>query len=504
MKPTPCGPGCSTVSYEASPYWPTEAYYSNGFLYISTSRMGTATVPWPSWTDQFYEPTPTSPAPTPDPDIVCNAQWAEYAQRRMNLHAFYRDIAVYSTTTYVEHGACYSLTWRERNTDSHTGPVTKLCDGHVRALGPRESITSIWPDSTGSCIQTYSYTTWTGTLDISYNSQPNCTFESLDCASMWRTYSSQSSVWLTGIQAGHPTRPSPLQPYDCPAPTTMAQLIITSTEVEDRAALSSPSASLAPSPTVKWPPGETGIVNSDCAEECGIIPYGATVYYWPTADPDLCVDATTISEPTPTITRTAVVNGLTITSPSVYMYFKSIWATKVYAGWGRNVFCGPTIANVGVVFDKSQLTTVRTNGAPPRMDSLTMERYPFNLGDLNIKTEGNKTIPMVPWTAYTAGENCPYTWERPNSRDPNAISFDRVCTMVKWDYEPQLAPPVAIGNDLDTAFRACSGMDSNRGIQYSTLPLATPVSESGPGSEPTAASRASPESVATAPFPTAT
>ncbi|RJE23614.1 hypothetical protein PHISCL_04070 [Aspergillus sclerotialis] len=347
---------------------------------------------WPTSTDYFYGPTKGPKASV----VTCNAEWIEYRGRDIALI----DFGPTSTSTYigsyaVSEGACRTSTDLESYSDTHTGPVTTLCDGIPRALGPRETVTKYFP-GTGPCVSSMS--TFTNFDDVyrepTYT--PTCSLNTKVCIPVWSTYESLSSKYTSA----HPDPPegdtaSPIRPWSCPRQTI-----------------------IDPCTACHW--------NAEAA----------TVFYWPvtTADGDLCKqNGTTVPPSGPS---TVIVDGQILTSPSIYISFDTISA------WGNNRVgpasqCGDTHTSTMIAVEPDHLTSMRNhhNGKYPGIGTA----YPFNFGDFQPHEVGNYTMSLVPWDVYQGGYQCQGGWK---------------CTMIRDDYYPWLQLPEEV-RAIDPKWTAC-------------------------------------------------
>jgi len=367
---------------------------------------------WPTWTDYLYGPT-TGPQASA---VTCNAYWVEYDGRSAALHSLgptsvQTDYSSYATSQ----GACETRTYAEGYTDTHTGPVTTLCDSVTRALGPRESVTSVYP-GTGPCVTGFSTFAVETSLYREPESTPTCSVDADNCAQIWSTYRSLSSAYESS-----PTSVSPIAPWSC-------------------------STSKAPRPT------------GNACDDCHFNVETATLFYWPKdAEPNICPPSTAIPlDPTPAMNKardapsTVVLDGHTLVSPSAYISIDRINAAS-NRRVGPGGFCGEEHSSTIISVNPTDLYTVRqhNNGKYPTIGT----RYPLDVADFNVHSVGSYIQSLVPWDAYKGGNQCPF-------RQPE------LCTMVRDDYSPWLELPQEV-----------RGIDSNWGqcdLKWN-LPVIVPV-----------------------------
>ncbi|RDW72742.1 uncharacterized protein DSM5745_07914 [Aspergillus mulundensis] len=353
---------------------------------------------WPTSTDYFYGPTTG-----PDASAVsCNAAWIEYARRSTELHS----LGPTTTSPYygsytTSEGACRTSVTAEDWSDTHTGPLTTLCDGAPRALGPRETVTAYYP-GTGPCSTWVKTNTYTSTLYRDPGATPDCTLEVSECIPIWSTYSELSSSYQDSIITSVPgDTNSPIRPWDCPTPTR------------------------------SYP-------EENPCSACHFLPGTATLFYWPvTTDAgDLCLqNGTTLSPSGPS---TAIVNGETFVSPTVYLSF-----TTIYAWSNRRAHpgsqCGEDHYNTVVAVNPETLTSMRhhRNAKYPYIGTA----YPFNFAEFQPHEIGNYTQSLVPWPQYRGGQQCP-------------IPDDSTCTMIRDDYVPWVKIPEEV-RSIDPGWSVC-------------------------------------------------
>lgn len=390
---------------------------------------------WPTYTDYFYGPTTGPKAHV----VTCNAKWVEYYGWSTGLRLLGPTATSISYEPYpTSEGACRTSSSLENYSDTHTGPVTTHCDGIPRALG------------TGPCSS--STATFLYTVELHREPKaPKCSLNTQKCILIWSTYSELSSSYFHTVTTVTPgDTNSPIPPYSCPS-------------------------------TTRSYPEENSCTN------CHFLPGTATVFYWPvtTASGDLCLQTSTTIPATPTGSgpNTAVVNGQTLISPSIYVSFTSIYAwSNRRAHPGSQ--CGDTHTNTIIAVDPISVSSVRNhrNAKYPTIGTA----YPFNFAEFTPQEVGNYTMPLIPWPQYRGGSQCPL--------------YDPSCTMIRDDYMPFLDLPEAV-RQIDKLWTEC---DAHWYIPPVTLvPLtgdikiqATPTAEAS-----VMADMAVPESVAAVPTP---
>ncbi|KAL4891047.1 hypothetical protein BDV59DRAFT_209217 [Aspergillus ambiguus] len=407
---------------------------------------------WPTSTDYYYGPT-TGPKASA---VSCNAEWVEYHGRATGLRSLgVTATSTYTTTYEARTGVCYTQTETENYFATHTGPVTTLCDGIPRALGPLESSIVYGPDPTGECGTSTGTATRSTWVYRSPSPTPSCQLNTADCIAIWSTYSSLSSSYSSYTESASITTSgdihSPIKPDGCP--------------------------STSRNYTVKDP-------CTDCHYAAGT----ATMYYWPvtTVNGDLCAQNGSTITPTPTGEgpNTAVVDGRTFSSPTIYVSFPSIYANsnqRVHPGG----HCGADYENVMISAEPDAFTSYRDhlNAKYVRVGT----PFPFEYDEFQLHTLGTETMSLIPWDKYQGGEQCPGT-----------------CTMVRNDYSPIMGFPDVM-SQIDPRWTSCLRSRILPGVTM--VPLVGKLAP-GPTGVPDAASlqpsSAVPESGLIAPTPLVT
>ncbi|KAE8396327.1 hypothetical protein BDV23DRAFT_143853 [Aspergillus alliaceus] len=396
---TPSEPISSPVPSSGSitlsvPSAESTCYTSSQWLIISNTSIF-----WPTSTDYFYGPT-TGPGAS---DVICAAKWIQYRGRSLGLLGLGPTAtSTVTTLSTTSTGACWSRVGPEIYSDTHTGPLTTLCDGYPRALGPRETATEYYP-GTGPCSTSSYPRNHTTTLYIEPSASPTCRPQSEGCISAWQTYRSLSSEYHASITSPIPgdTR-SPLPPNDCP---------------------NTPR---------EYP-------EDDPCTDCHFLPGTATMYYWPvtTANGDLCAQNGTTIPATATGDgpNTAILDDHTLVSPSIYLSFTSI------RGWSNRRHghqCGASHYNEMISVHPTAISSRRghRNARYPIIGTA----FPFNFAEFLPQTLGNYTQSVIPWPQYRGGGQCPV--------------YDPSCTMVRDDYVPFIDMPDEV-TSIDSHWKNC-------------------------------------------------
>ncbi|KAL4933027.1 uncharacterized protein BDV17DRAFT_145450 [Aspergillus undulatus] len=356
------------------------------------------TIFWPTSTNYFYGPT-TGPSASA---VTCNAEWIEWAMRSTGLWSLGATAISTSLGSYAtSEGACRTSVSPEAWSDTHTGPLTTLCDGKPRALGPRETVTRYYP-GTGDCITGQSTFTRTTSMYREPGPSPDCTLNTEVCATIWSTFRELSSSYRDSVSTTIPgDTNSPISPWDC--------------ETASR----------------------TYPEENPCSA-CHFLPGTATVFYWPqsTVDGSLCEqNGTTVPPSGPS---TAIVNGQTFVSPSIYLSFTTIYAwsnRRGHAGFQ----CGVDHSNELVSLNPSTLSSIRYHRNaryPVRGTS-----YPFNFAEFQTHEVGEFTQSLIPWEQYRGGEQCP-------------LYDDEACSIIRDDYTPWVKIPEEV-RTIDPGWSVC-------------------------------------------------
>lgn len=361
--------------------------------------MCDTTVFWPTSTDYFYGPTDGPGAAA----VTCNAEWIEYNGRASGLWSLG---ATSTSTIYSSYltssGACTTELRGEDLHDTHTGPVTTLCDGATRALGPRESITQYWP-GTGPCSSFMLTETTTTLVYRSPSPTPSCTLNTQECIPIWETYSSLSSAFHSPYTTevwGDIN--NPIRPESCPSTTR-------------------------------------DYSDPDVCNNCHYLPGTATVFYWPvTTTGAVCMENGTIIPATQTGDgpNTAVVDGNTFISPSVYVSFTSIEARSNQRAHPGGP-CGGEHENVMISVAPEAITSYRRhrNAKYPIIGTA----YPFNFAEFQQHQVGDYHMSLIPWEQYRGGSQC-FTGDD--------------CSIIRDDYLPWLEVPDVM-TQVDPLWTSC-------------------------------------------------
>ncbi|KAF9894416.1 hypothetical protein FE257_007919 [Aspergillus nanangensis] len=358
------------------------------------------TVFWPTSTDYYYGPTTGAEASA----VSCNAEWIQHDGRASELQS----LGSLSTTTYetsyaASSGLCYTDTFTESWNDAYSGPATTLCDGIPRALQPLQTSTSYWPDTTGPCVTFFGTDTMTTEVYRSPSPTPDCSLSTEDCIPIWSTYSSLHSDY-TGSTPGDTN--SPIAPEHCPSTAR-------------------------------------NYTEQDPCTNCHYLPGTATLFYWPvtTINGDLCLQngSTIPATPTdPSGPNTALIDGRTFTSPSIYVSFTSIYARsnqRAHPGGS----CGGEYEDVLISALPEAISSYRghLNAKYPVIGTA----YPFGYAEFQPHVLGNYTMPLIPWDKYSGGAQCP--------------ARGSVCTMVRDDYMPYMGIPEGVMTQIDPRWTEC-------------------------------------------------
>ena len=291
-------------------------------------------------------------------------------------------------------------------------------------------------------MESYRYTTttyvkthvtpWTVTINPTYTApRPTCEIAETACTPIKEAYWSSFDEWLNSV----PRSPYPKETYRKTSSTSAAAI---------RRAASTTSKD----PACSRKPGN-----------CMIMATGAkTLYYWPrtTVSGDFCLMNGSTITPEPTITgvpNTAVVKGITFTSPTNYLSIEHAHAV-VYNGYKYIDRCGsggtfPDHDNIVVPITASISSRVAPGNDPSA-------HVPLNFAHLN------QPIPAPVWDKFNCmfgGSQCPLT--------PTIYN--------EGSYRPTLAVPAEI-LDLEDEWRevGCTYIDQSTSWRVTPVPLQTP------------------------------
>jgi len=224
-------------------------------------------------------------------------------------------------------------------------------------------------------------------------------------------------------------------------------------------------------------------------EKCYISAYELQLFYWPvtTTGGNSCYqDGTTVTaKPTGDGPNTRVVDGFTMTSPSVYLAFQNIAASAA------NMSCGPDITSTTIAMDptdvyslsRAPVTCFNTVAPGCSLDASATTRV--NFGDLNWP---------VPFSAYKAMGQC------------SVVSGEDTCHNMTLPLMPELALPTWLPN-VFPAWKNCKPMPT--GVYDPPKALLAVTAIEGPmmtlsGSATSTVTSADPSKTADPPFATST
>lgn len=224
-------------------------------------------------------------------------------------------------------------------------------------------------------------------------------------------------------------------------------------------------------------------------EKCYISAYELQLYYWPvtTTGANSCYqDGTTVTaKPTGNGPNTRVVDGFTMTSPSVYLAFQNIAASAA------NMSCGPDITSTTIAMNPTDVYSLSMtplscfNTAAPSCSLDPSATTRVNFADFNWP---------VPFSAYQAMGQCSGTGDQDS------------CHNMTLPLMPELALPTWLP-DVFPAWKNCKPMptgvyDPPRALQAVTAIQGPEMTLSAPVSSTSAS--AGPSRSADLPFATST
>ena len=274
-----------------------------------------------------------------------------------------------------------SLAYVTEDSYSWEQPLTTLCDGRERGNGPYITVPVT--------LETYTLDPWE--------------------SEMYSTYTSAS-------------------------PT--CEVTTAPTDVETSSPDSSPSPTVTPVPA--------------CSGSCYIYTYASPIIlYWPveTQSGDFCAQNGSTVHGTPTIqgmANTAVVDGLTMTSPTNYVSFPAVYAMQ-HGGRRITTACGPSRDHVLLPITESFYSGAFRGNT----------QYSFNFQDLN-------TVPVEAWN---------------RQRRCGPFGTDCVREIIQTEYTPILPLPTEVLNLEPQEWKAagCSGKGTGYYFTYQALATPTPT-----------------------------
>ena len=448
------------AEYETNIPWPKNTVTIGDYIVFNNTSVF-----WPTWTDYLYGPTT---GPSADP-VSCIAKHIEFTERFSELNKVFTKL-VWSETvlhTWTGAGNCDVRTTMENCYERaavHTGGWTTLCDGYSRAIGPLEAVTYPLP---GMCV-TYSSTATVGhRTEYLPGPWPSmCRFSGTVCTGPSSTYLSLSSASRSAVLAGATNIPRSALSIpswdceicanggtDCSLYSEFFHITPKTTSTKTSTARSSANITATRNSRMNKVARQA---SSNC-DKCELVADGGVkVYYWPvTLANSLCLTNTTTITPSATIAgepNTAVVEGMTLTSPSIYISL----ATLREAG-GK---CGDSRKEDVVAVNPEAVSSLRYRGSHPVWAPNPSRGYPyaFNFADLNRHGDknSNSSFPLVPMDVYNAAKetNCCSLWQ-----------IGTFCVRIVDDYEPLLILPSAL-KELDPLWSNCSIRDVPPNVRY--------------------------------------
>lgn len=278
----------------------------------------------------------------------CDVSWSSYNKS----HAI----------TYTTSSTFYVNWYTGIPRGSPDDPVITLCDGIPRG-GNYSYMT--WQSSTTVSEDTATTYNYSGTA------VPSCSFGGQECSSLWSLWSLEKSAWsqtrtATATQDNFYQDPDFWQP-NCENPNA-------------------------------------------CDERCFL--WGTEevdLYYWPEpwSEDIICGPNATRTSPWDinkrqnTAPAIATVGNMTMTSPSAYLYFSTMYARADLGASAQT--CGQDMTSVWVAVPPGELYSLP---GQPGYDGPTQLAKPFNFANLAKTTVSGVEIPLVPSSAYWWPNSC--------------------------------------------------------------------------------------------------
>ncbi|KAK3074974.1 hypothetical protein LTR53_002143 [Teratosphaeriaceae sp. CCFEE 6253] len=176
----------------------------------------------------------------------------------------------------------------------------------------------------------------------------------------------------------------------------------------------------------------------DCAWSATISDVLSQLLYWPVATTSLRTTGNaTITDVIPltgsNATRTAVVDGITITSPTVYISFQTAWAVDDCSSPVGKNHTGSLIA-----LRPDQVSSIHGNSGPQFITQTTSSIHFYGTWQAAPFNYTNLALTPVPLSVYLDQPSC----------------WDEFCPTVYTDYRPVLSVPTEV-RSLDPAWKSC-------------------------------------------------
>lgn len=315
-----------------------------------------------------------------------------------------------------------------------------------------------------------------------------------------------STIWTYGQSYSTATLPTDAPPFLKPTPR--CTLNLNECEELQEAWGSSYLASITQPYCNQW--AGWGRLQDVC-DTCSVVANEVQLLYWPVEvkNQGVCSNNTgTTITGTPSIAgqpNTVIWgNGTTLTSPSVYLSFKEVWAqgTSWYPNGNGQGLCGSTARNVLVPVDPGAITSyggaegglggwvmTGTDGEMIEHPVSSVSTGPVNYAHMNYHTLNNSfSYPLVPVEAYQGMSEC-WIWTT------DTASFQKSCsTIYPHSYRPYigLAGVQAALHKVDPHWGKCTFAtlafyDPPLAVSSQSelvAPTTTPVSTNQPGPTP--------------------
>ena len=402
------------LCYDTRIPWPNTTVKSGDWILLNNSSIF-----WPTWTNYLYGPT-TGPLAAGVTCIAQNLEWSARSRALLSIWPTRTGPEVTSTSTITQN-TCGPYVYTPKCNFPMHGLTTTIC-GVTRVLPS----TQPWPPpaqpQNSACPPfTQTWTTSTSTVYVDKLPPKTCTTNVDLCYTAFSSYSARSSAAMSASNVNNISYPHPRPDNIC-----------------------------------------RDCYKDHCerpCDECYLHVSGTVrLYYWPvTATGEVCGNRTTV---TPTLTapphpNTAVVSGMTFTSPSVYMLLPEISAGYDIYRVAYTEMCGARYTNRVVSLHPSNVSSIRGPGNVMALAPKSI--HPFNFADFNRYAVGNVTMSLVPEDAYKGAMD---TW------CDGWICFllaGYKCTRVIDDYQPKLSFPNELVQSMDPNWKGkCSLSDGER------------------------------------------
>ena len=336
-------------------------------------------------------------------------------------------------------------------THTVTGTTVMSFNGtrSVMVNGPSYTKTSTWTNTWGK------YSAFTTNWDDPNARVPSCTLPSRypPCESQWASYIARRAG---GDSAQRPScTQAALDAGQCQ--TFISQAFSGNPAPFGRSGI---NAWVTTGTTSSWPTTESFAPNCTLGcQQCAITGDKVRILYWPTQKATVGTNGTALptsvgplaqSTTSATAASTIVYDGVTLTSPTVYISYRTLYASDSCSGLGRTI--SNTIIALSKASDLSSLAYIPTNNYGPRpgMSGLQFRNWAFEERPFNF-TDLEEPIPDAVYNQLPHCQMAARGFSFAQLHKTHSFSCER-----SLPYNPVIAIPTEV-MELDESWSTCTG-----------------------------------------------